>query len=287
MPDPAALRSEVYSCDACARLQLGFERPGTQRPFFKFPPIIGSQGHAPLLFMGLNPRRSATNAALHDTIMADPAAFDALAANRVDGRPYIAIRGSERHYRPHAVIASSVFPGRPFEEVAAVTELFLCASEDAGVLGRAGTPCADRFLGRVMRVVEPRVVVAVGRVVEAHLRPRFGPQEGPFRAIVHGVKVLVVPMPHPNARGEKQARYDDAAAHIARELGVEPTGIAPAARLGADWSGDPGPGEPRPTADAPTGRSPASEFREWPYTLAMIATVVLGASAMCCCGGWT
>lgn len=222
-PGATSLRKEVFACDRCAGLAFGFTR-STAGPLHKFPPLIGAQGPAPLLFIGLNPRHSPGNAWLHDRVMSDEAEFEALANNRVAGRPYIAVDGSERHYRLHARIAAAAFPGRPFAEVATVTELFHCATEDAGSLPRSGSPCADRYLDRVIAITQPQVIVAVGKAVESHLRPRFGARDGPFRVVIGGVHALVVPVPHPNARGEKSSRYEATAAEVVAALG----GPAPA-----------------------------------------------------------
>lgn len=134
--------------------------------------------------------------------MGDEEEFAALTGNRVDGRPYVALDGTERHYRLHAQLADVAFPRRPFEEVAAVTELFHCATEDATEQPRVGSPCADRYLARVIATVRPRVILAVGKAAEKHLWPRFGARGGPFRVVIAGVNALVVPVPLPNAREE-------------------------------------------------------------------------------------
>ncbi len=209
--------------------------------------------------------------------MGDEAAFEALSNNRVAVQPYIAVDGAERHYRLHARIAAAAFPGRPFEEVAAVTELFHCATEDASSLPRSGSPCADRYLARVIAITQPRVIVAVGKPVEAHLRPRFGARDGPSRVVIGGVNALVVPVPHPNARGEKSSRYEAAAAEVVAALG----GPAPTP------AGDPAPDpEGAPAAGVPgTAGTRAGPAARWPWLLLSTAGIVTALSALCYCGG--
>jgi uracil-DNA glycosylase len=267
----------VFTCDRCAHLGFGFSRSSATGPLYKFPPLIGSQGPAALLFIGLNPRRSAGNAWLHDQIMADEVQFAALAGNRVDGRAYVAVDGPERHYRPHAQIAAAAFPGRSFEEVATVTELFHCATEDGSDLPRAGSPCGDRYLGRVIELVQPRVIVAVGKAAENYLRPRFGARQGSFRVAVGSAKALVVPIPHPAAWGEKAARYDEAMLEVVAALG------GPAARLA-------GAAAPEVEAGPVTGVAGASLASakppsRWPWLFLTIAGIGTAVTALCCCGG--
>ena len=75
---------QVYDCDFCKR--FGFEPHEGTKGFFKFPPTIGAGGPAPLLFVGINPRKSASNERLHGEIMEDRSAFEAMSRNLV-GRP--------------------------------------------------------------------------------------------------------------------------------------------------------------------------------------------------------
>lgn len=277
MTEAQALRLQAFGCDACASLGLGFERPGPGEPFFKFPPTIGAEGPAPILFVGLNPRRSSTNLHLHDRLMMDPAAFEELAANRVDGRPYVAVDGAERHYRLHARMVAALFPGRPFEEVAAVTELFLCATEGSEEVRRGERRCAERYLRRVVQLVQPSVIVAVGRDVEQHLRPRFGPRTGPFRAVPGGVRVFVVPVRHPNAWGDRGATDEEALSAVAKELGLVPTPLPP-----------PPPTETRHKSASPrqARRSPPlPPARQWPWKLLTELSIVFVWVLACCCRG--
>lgn len=273
-PDPIALRREVYGCDACAPLALGFSRPRPGAGFYKFPPIIGAQGAAPLLFVGLNPRRSSTNLDLHEHIMADAAAFDDLAHNQVGGLPYVEVDGAERHYRVHARIAAALFPGRRFEEIAAVTELYFCATDSSEGLQKGERRCAERHLGLVFQIVRPRVVIAVGRDAERYLRPRFGAQNGPFRAAPGGVRVLVVPVRHPNAWGDRGSGDDDAIAVAATELGV-----VLGARSPVVGEQDSIPADLLPAPQA----NPAP--RPWPWLVFTGASVAGLATMICCCGG--
>lgn len=183
------LRDEVHDCVRCTGIPE-FERPAADRPFYKFPPTIGSQGPAPLLFIGINPRRTDNNRDLHDQLMSEPAAFSTLALNRLqNGRPYIALGARERHYQAHMQVVEEVFGrGVPFESKAAVTELFLCASPGTpAALAHSKSPCAERYLGRVLDLVRPKVVIAVGSMVFRHLNSHF-------EQLVHN---RLVRMPHP------------------------------------------------------------------------------------------
>ncbi len=140
------LLMEAFSCSRCSP-SYGFTRPGDAQPYFKFPPTIGATGKADLLFVGMNPRLSHGNKPLFAEIMADEKAFEDLAENQVGGESYISNYGKESHYHHHASIVEALFGlGAKFEEHAAVTELFLCATPDAGHLPKGDHPCADLFL---------------------------------------------------------------------------------------------------------------------------------------------
>jgi hypothetical protein len=141
------LRAEVYACVACDSLPHGirFTRPSPTAPFFKFPPVIGRQRDAEILFVGINPRLSPSNRALHHQLMADSAAFAALAGNRVAGCPYIGRGGIELHYNAHVSIVEAAFPGRAFEEVAAVTEFSTAPRRTRTVYRHAGAPARGSF----------------------------------------------------------------------------------------------------------------------------------------------
>jgi hypothetical protein len=197
MAEPSALRRTVFSCTSCAPLGLGFTRPSPDKAFFKFPPTIGAFGSAPLLFVGINPRFSGSNHSLHALLMSDPSHFDVLSQNKnpLDHLPYVSRSGAEGHYHPHAEVAERVFPGKRFAEVAAVTELFLCASENATGVGARilDSPCAERFMEQTVAQVSPRVIIPVGKMVLRYFR------DGAGRRFEH--RVPVVPMSHPNAYG--------------------------------------------------------------------------------------
>ena len=158
-----SLAAESHGCDYCARFKNAFVRSGPQRPYFKFPPAIGRWRDAQVLFVGTNPRRSPTNTSLHDRIAASQSEFFALADNRDEGRAYISAKGDERHYRPHCAIVKGIFGDVEFDAVAAASEMFLCASEQADALPADPNVCARRFLDRVVLEVNPIVIYAMGR----------------------------------------------------------------------------------------------------------------------------
>src|SRR5712691_1964444 len=111
--DRTALVAEVFGCMHCEGSGLPFVRCASTK-FYRFPPIIGAVGKAPLLFIGINPRVSYSNRALHDAIVEDPKAFDALSQNRVGNGAYIANPGLETHYALHVRVAELLFPGAAF-----------------------------------------------------------------------------------------------------------------------------------------------------------------------------
>ncbi len=196
-------RNDVYSCCDCANLGFGFTRPNKNSPLYKFPPTIGAKGEAPLLFIGINPRISKSNCFLHMALMSNPKKFNDLACNRYGNYNYIAINGMERHYNIHALIASSVFPGKSFEDTAAVTELFLCAKETSEDLPLDNSPCADKYLDRTINQVKPRVIIPLGRIVLSYLQTKFSQREDIFSVETGGHSVTVIPMNHPSPRAKK------------------------------------------------------------------------------------
>lgn len=196
--DPAtALRHEAFGCASCDGQRFKFERPRSDAGYYKFPPTIGATGRAHLLFVGLNPRRSSTNLEMHDRLMSEPAAFDDLAQDHDRGLPYLE---SESYYDDIVGVAAAAFPKRPFTEVAAVSEYYLCATESARLLSKS-SPCAPRFLHRVIPLVAPAIIVPIGKVVADHFRGVAGVAHlPPFDVEVSGHTALVVPMPHRAAR---------------------------------------------------------------------------------------
>lgn len=212
------LRRDVWTCTRCKESCFVRLEDGSG---FKFPPTIGATGEAILLFVGINPRISATNSALHERIMEDFGAFEELSANRVEGLPYVR-RGGETHYRAHLDVVESLFPGRRFEEVAAVTELYLCASEKAPRLPEGVSPCVARFWLRTLDQVRPLVIVAVGRTVEDYLRRGREPHDF---TVPHGKNLIpLVTIPHPNARlerGERARQMERAVGEIREILEIE------------------------------------------------------------------
>jgi uracil-DNA glycosylase len=183
------LQDEVFECERCTGV-AEFSRPTNGGPFFKFPPIIGAQGEANLLFIGINPRRTPSNLELHNWLMESLEAFGQLGKNiQKDQLHYIRKCGNEEHYECHMIVVEGVFGSNTaFETKAAVTELLLCASVKAPtVLKEKKSPCAELYLGRVMRIVKPQVVIAVGTSVRQHLEDHFKEE----------IRVPVVRMDHP------------------------------------------------------------------------------------------
>ena len=85
-----SLLADVYDCTAC-----GSGRPGPRSPRSnRFPRVIGRAGatSVQLLFVGINPRISETNADLHQWVVSSEATFEALSGNRVRGQVYLGER---------------------------------------------------------------------------------------------------------------------------------------------------------------------------------------------------
>lgn len=202
-PDPKVLRQRVFECEVCVGDGFGFSRISVGTPLAKFPPTIGSSQSAPLLFIGTNPRVSSTNRDLFIEIMRDAKAFDSLANDVWRGRSYVRFGEPGRHYDLHLAIADKAFPGQPFASVAAVTELFLCASLDAGLLPTRGSKCADLHLDEVARQVCPQVIVTVGAKARGYLTERRISAGTPFKTRIGGRVVVVAAVPHPAAWGGK------------------------------------------------------------------------------------
>ena len=203
----------VYTCQSCPE-GFGFTRPVPGQPYYKFPPTIGATGQAELLFVGINPRR-AGNEALHDALMANIGAFEGLARNWDGRQRYIAAGGPEAHYQSHVEVVEGVYGrGARFEDHAAVTELFFCASADSAGLPPVRSECADRYFKTVLRLVAPRVVICVGARVFKYFRDRYGGGGGAMSVRFDQVEAALVRMPHPNARMSDQEREREIGAAI-------------------------------------------------------------------------
>jgi len=160
------LMVEAYACRSCPSA-YGFSSASRGGPNFKFPPIIGCHQNPKVLFVGINPRRSSSNMVLHDKLMSDFGAFIELSQNRYQGAPYVVAAGNEEHYRFHSRIVAKLFgPATPFESVAAVSELYLCATESSKLLPKLpAAPCAEKFLLATIGALNPEFIVAVGGTV--------------------------------------------------------------------------------------------------------------------------
>jgi uracil-DNA glycosylase len=217
-----ALLHEVYDCKSCADEGPNFAGEFTLAPsgsFFKFPPLIGGTGKVKLLFVGYNPRRT-SNLRIHDFAMGSFPDFCKL-SNNVDhhGRRYVGSLATaldhEVHYELHDEIVQRVF-GKPFEQVAAVTEMYLCASKNGKKLNTERSPCAQKFLMRTISIASPDYIVTFGSGL-----PRF------FNRFIRGVKADVLHLPFPAGQvtppATMRAAVDWAVATlIALEAGMQP-----------------------------------------------------------------
>lgn len=171
MSDMSKLIRIAYFCKICPT-KFGF-RISPNGSYFKFPPLIGAAGQADILFVGINPRLSSSNFGLHHVLMTSEKAFSELASNRIQGAPYIHTSSDEPHYHDHLKIIRGVYDeARSFESCAAVTELFLCATATSRTLPYPDSSCADHFLPKVLDIVQPKVIVAVGSHVLSYFKTK-------------------------------------------------------------------------------------------------------------------
>ena len=225
MPDFSQLLRDAYTCNECPR-SFGFS-DSPNGSYFKFPPTIGAQGPADILFVGINPRRSRTNFALHDLLMTSEPAFAELSSNRRNGLPYIHTASCEPHYHDHLAVIRGVYDEpRTFESCACVTELFHCATKDSTGLPDPSSPCADKFFPTVLELTQPKAVIAVGSRVMRYFRSR--PDARPTKLSL-AVPFLdrdyhVVKMPHPGdttlADDERQSQLRRCIANVRSLLGI-------------------------------------------------------------------
>jgi hypothetical protein len=151
-----------------ASTRLVVEEDGRRRPFMR-----GIMVHS-LMERGVPFEEACSNHKLHDRLIGAEKSFHRLARNRLDdGTPFIHPNSEERHYLSHMFVVQGVFGYEcEFETVAAVTELFLCASTSAPALEEKSM-CAEKYLHVSMSIVKPQVVIAVGATVRKHLERHF------------------------------------------------------------------------------------------------------------------
>jgi uracil-DNA glycosylase len=156
------LVDKVFVCRLCDK-SFGFSSRTKDDPYFKVPPIIGKPDDAELLFVGINPRITESNRADHKLWMRHKSNFCDLSSNKFRGNPYIE---REHRYRSRVKLVKMLFGENcQFENIAAVTEIFLCATKDSGGLPDPKSPCADLFLENVVQLTKPKIIVAVGQRV--------------------------------------------------------------------------------------------------------------------------
>ena len=110
---------------------------------------------------------------LHNRLMNDKWAFADLARNQDGEVPYIAVGCREKFYHWHMRVVELLFgKGAKFEDHAAVTELFFCASRNAKQLPIADSPCANFYFERVFLKVRPIVVFCVWKSVLKYFQKR-------------------------------------------------------------------------------------------------------------------
>jgi len=195
-----------HDCAACPAVELGFQEDPKTGRLLKFPPGIGSQSAAPILLIGFNP---GLRVDLQRQIMADRNAFTQLALNRLEGLPYIAPDGKERHYRSHARIVKEAirgtdYEGSCFEDVAVATELFLCATKKptSGLrraLADGSAKCPDLYFWNVLFRAQPKLVVTLGNDVLSYVRRSAVLRHGLWR-IDSPTQPVIIAIPHPARR---------------------------------------------------------------------------------------
>jgi hypothetical protein len=235
--EPADLLNRVFCCAACTD-GYGFESAAgvvAGAGYFKFPHTIGATGPADLLFVGINPRRSSTNMPLVNAAMRTPDDFRLLSENREprrngrSGARYVRPEGTESspyawegHYAVHAAIVEAVWDkGAPFEDHAAVTELYYCSTLNTGT-GRLplhwDSPCMQTYFDDVFAQVQPKVIIAVGAPPRDYFRNTSRDDStNPFVARIAGRDLWVFVIGHPGdtwsdqtiaAEATKQAKVE-------------------------------------------------------------------------------
>jgi uracil-DNA glycosylase len=198
MPDMRQLLRDAYTCSSCPG-NFGF-CISPNGSYFKFPPLIGANRQADILFVGINPRCSSSNHGLHHALMTSKQAFADLASHRIQGAAYIHPSSQERHYHDHLVIIREVYgDARSFESCAAVTELFLCATCKSKYLPNPESPCAEHFLPKVLNIIQPKVIVAVGSRVMSYFKTKHGKRLANDEIVINLAHhdFVVLKMPHP------------------------------------------------------------------------------------------
>lgn len=202
------LTEKAYTCSRCEGLGFGRSPSGG---FWKFPPTIGARKDIQLLFVGLNPRKDEANAGLYANAMASLEAFQTFSRNRIGRAPYIAAETPEgrAHYSLHLRVAEGVCPGQAFNDVAAVTEYYLCGGDRSVTrsLPRLSR-CAPHFLVPLIELVQPSVVLTLGEVVTDHFRrmAKVSKSELAFEVKIGSYQGWVVQLPHYGARTSRAQR---------------------------------------------------------------------------------
>ena len=216
-----SLIERVYECHTC-RMDYGFSSQDVDGPYFKFPPTIGAPGKAEVLFVGINPRLRG-NRVLHRRLRR-LAIFEEFALNRDGRRAFIAVGGPEPHYASHMAVVEGLFgPGAKFEDHAAATELFFCASANSKLLPESGSDCADEYLEDVLAQVEPRAIVCVGERVLKYVQEQFdGGEARVFKRAGNGAFVVCIPHPADQrpTGAEREFSIEAAVVEIRSELGL-------------------------------------------------------------------
>lgn len=222
-PEVAVTADSNFDCAICPQDEFGFQEHSQARRLFKFSPALGSQGAALMAFAGLNPRISDNNrSVLYDVITTDRNAYIAHARNRdPDGQPYIRLKGGERHYNTHARIVRSAtlgteYEGRPFEEVAVCTELFMCATPPretaklSAALKARSAVCPRLYFWKAIQRAAPKVLVTLGDDVFNYVSI-FATHDGSVYRLNMPGAAAIIAIPHPGRKRLTDAELTRAA----------------------------------------------------------------------------
>jgi hypothetical protein len=208
----STLRDEVYACDFCVvnrkRFAKDFQLRADGRPK-KFPPTIGATGESRLLFIAQNPRL--TDNYVLDWAMTSKQEFSSLAANKDQySRDYLRSYGldddkpKEDFYRPFIEIATSAYPSKSFDQVAAISDLYLCATppndrndSTKRLAFTPNSPCADLYFKRVIAQVRPIAIITKGNLPMHYFRKLVGTRCEYFTAYpieIEGLKTTLLPL---------------------------------------------------------------------------------------------
>jgi hypothetical protein len=121
------------------------------------------------------------------------------------------LKGGERHYNTHARIARDAvrgteYEGRPFEEVAVCTELFMCATPPretqalrAALKDPSSAVCPRLYFWKAIQRAAPKVLVTLGDDVFNYVST-FATHDGSVYRLNTPAAAVIIAIPHPGGK---------------------------------------------------------------------------------------